>query len=404
MAVEEKWKWQEPGTTWKGVGLYHITLTITDRQPLLGTLAIPNNDPTMAKVNRTTLGNALVDCLLDIPSYYPEVQVLHFCLMPDHLHAVLYVRRTMQKGIGTIARGFWQAAKKLGRASMVASFVAPNNIRANNQEGENKRHPKEGENKRQPQEGENKRQPKEGENERQPQEGESERQPQEGYGFRNLQEQSNRLKVMSATLREKMGNEAYYRLTPIFTEMPFIRPMGHNTQLPNTIRYIDMNPQRLATKRLKPGYFRVQRDIEIGERKYDGVGNVTLLMAEQFGTVHVRRTMVEAAERGDNTALRNYMNSCVLTARKGMVMVSPFISPQEKQVMEVLLREQLPFILLTDNGFRDYYKPADGLFEACASGRLLILSPWPYDANKRHISRADCVALNAMAEEICNQG
>lgn len=42
------------------------------------------------------------------------------------------------------------------------------------------------------------------------------------------------------------------------------------------------------------------------------------------------------------------------------------------------------------------------LFDACAAGRLLILSPWPYDGGKRHISRADCVALNAMAEEICN--
>ena len=36
-----------------------------------------------------------------------------------------------------------------------------------------------------------------------------------------------------------------------------------------------------------------------------------------------------------------------------------------------------------------------------ASGRILILSLWAYDANKRHICRADCVALNAMAEEIC---
>lgn len=27
---------------------------------------------------------------------------------------------------------------------------------------------------------------------------------------------------------------------------------------------------------------------------------------------------------------------------------------------------------------------------------------WPYDATKRHISRADCVALNQMAEEICS--
>ena len=69
--------------------------------------------------------------------------------------------------------------------------------------------------------------------------------------------------------------------------------------------------------------------------------------------------------------------------------------------MKVLLHEQHPFVLLADNGFRDYYKPADELFDACAAGRLLILSPWPYDEGKRHISRKECVALNTMAEEIC---
>ena len=85
---QEKWQWQEPGSAWKGVGLYHITLTIPDRQPLLGKLTIPDNDPTKAKVVRTAWGNALVNCLLGIPRYHPEVQVLKFCLMPDHLHAV----------------------------------------------------------------------------------------------------------------------------------------------------------------------------------------------------------------------------------------------------------------------------------------------------------------------------
>ena len=124
MAEQEKWKWQEPGTTWKGIGLYHVTLTITDRQPLLGMLAITNNDPATAKIVRTALGNALVDCLLSIPHYHPEVQVLHFCLMPDHLHAVLYVRRTMPTGIAALVRGFWQAAKKLGRAYSANSAAA----------------------------------------------------------------------------------------------------------------------------------------------------------------------------------------------------------------------------------------------------------------------------------------
>jgi hypothetical protein len=366
MSEQEKWKWQEPGTTWKGIGLYHITLTITDRQPLLGTLAITNNDPTTAKVLRTALGNALIDCLLSIPHHHPEVQVLHFCLMPDHLHAVLYVRHAMPSGIAALVRGFWQASKKLGRASSItatssitaASSITPNAIRREDQEELN--------------------------------------------DSQTLREATNRLEAFSNSLRKQMGDENYYQLAPLFQEMPFIRPMGHNTQLPNTIRYIDMNPQRLATKRLKPGLFRVQKNIAIGERKYDGVGNTTILTGEHFKPVHVRQTMVKAAQHGDNATLRNYMNSCVLKARKGMVMVSPFISTQEKQVMQVLLREQLPFILLADNGFRDYYKPSDILFDACAAGRVLILSPWPYDANKRHITREECVALNAMAEEICN--
>ena len=168
------------------------------------------------------------------------------------------------------------------------------------------------------------------------------------------------------------------------------------------IHYVQLNPQRLATKRLKPGYFRVQKDVEIGGRKYEGVGNVALLMGDTYAPVHVRHTLVEKARHGDNQELRDYKNACVLKARKAIVMVSPFISPDEKQVMQVLLQEHCPFVLLTDNGFRDYYKPSDILFDACASGRLLILSPWPYDGGKRHISRADCVALNVMAEDICN--
>ena len=373
MAEQEKWKWQEPGTTWKGIGLYHITLTVTDRQPLLGVLAVPENDPTRTRVVRTALGNALVNCLLSIQRFHPEVQVLHFCLMPDHLHAVLYVRHIMPTGIGAVVRGFWQAAKKLGRAYSAASCVRPNDIRQNFQE--------------------------EGKLQILHEEGKQLNFHKEG----NLRENTALFEAFSAALRERMGDDVYYRLAPIFTEMPFIRPMGRNTQLPNTIRYIDMNPQRLATKRMKPGYFRVQRDITIGERSYDGVGNTMLLMGESYDTVHVHRELVEAAKHGNNEPLRNYMNSCVLKARKGTIMVSPFISTQEKQVMHVLLREQLPFICLTDNGFRDYYKPTDAHFDACASGRLLILSPWPYDAEKRHISRADCIALNAMAEEICSQ-
>ncbi len=85
-------------------------------EPLLGKLVIPENDPKKARVERTEMGNALVDKLLSHPSYYPEVRILQFCLMPDHLHAILHVTRPMNTSIRTVVRSFWQGAKKLGKA------------------------------------------------------------------------------------------------------------------------------------------------------------------------------------------------------------------------------------------------------------------------------------------------
>ena len=41
----EQWQWQEPGRAWKGIGIYHITLVVTSREPLLGTLVVSNNNP-----------------------------------------------------------------------------------------------------------------------------------------------------------------------------------------------------------------------------------------------------------------------------------------------------------------------------------------------------------------------
>ena len=262
--------------------------------------------------------------------------------MPDHVHFILHVKQVMPESIKAVIRGFWQGAKHVGRAYTLS--ISPNSIRDNQQ--------------------------------------------------CNIEDSA------PNDIRDNEQNTLHP--SPIFTEMPFIRPLSRRGQLDNMMRYVRLNPQRLATKRLKPGYFRVQEEIEIAGRKYAGVGNIKLLLAEYFKPVHVRSCWVEDAERhGYDQPLRDYMNGCVLAARQGTVMVSPFISRQEKMVQEVLLREQLPFILIADNGFRDYYKPADALFDAVAEGRVLILSPWDYDADKRHVTRAECVAMNAMAEEIC---
>ncbi len=377
---QERWHWQESGTAWRGVGVYHITLTVPSHEPLLGRLVIPDGDPTQARVERTELGRLLLDCQRSVPVYHPEIQILQYCLMPDHLHTVWYVRRPMKKSIRQVVQGFWQAAKKVGRAYSYMAALTGGTKNETSRPGEPAGALTLGE-------------------------PAGALRPGEPAGGLTLGFGLGLSSIATAGSRENplcqmLGVEAYRLLPPVFTEMPFVRPLSRRGQLRAMIRYVQMNPQRLATKRLMPGFFRVQKGIEIAGRSYDGVGNVALLHEECYDVVHVRSVWVKAAERGERKDLRDYMNSRVLKARKGVVMVSPFISPQEKQVMQVLLDEQRPFILLADNGFREYYKPSDNLFDACAEGRLLILSPWQYDAGKRHISRADCMALNAMAEEI----
>lgn len=326
--ADRDFHWQERGTAWKGVGIYHVTLTVTSRQPLLGKLVIPDEDPDKAYIDESPLGKDLVQCVLHWHDHYPEIRVLQFCLMPDHLHVVVHVQRTMPRGIMTVVRGLWQASKKLGRAysaSQRSSFT-PNTIRD----------------------------------------------------------------------KEQTSSD------PLFLEMPFVRPLVRQGQLDTMIHYVRMNPQRLATKRIMPDFFRVQDNITIAGRNYCGVGNAELLQRPRYMPVHVRHNLVNLAKSGNDQPLRDYMNDCVLAARQGAVMVSPFISKYEKAVMNVLLKEGLPFIYIADNGFREYYKPSATLFDAVARKQVLILSPWDYDPDKKHVSRADCVSMNNMAEEICS--
>ena len=311
---DEKWHWQESGEAWKGMGIYHVTIVVPSRAPLLGRLVIPDNNPEKAYVEHSEMGTRLIKMLLDNQNYYPEVRVLQFCVMPDHLHAILQVMRPMKKTFNTVVRSIWQGAKKIGRSYF--SSISP---------------------------------------------------------------------------------ESH---SGIFTEHPFVRPMSRKGQLDAMMQYVKLNPQRLATKRLNPGFFHIQRNVEINGRVYDAVGNIKLLYQSHYMPVHVRHTMEDEAAHGDDKRLRDYMNGCVIAARKGSVMVSPFISKPEQAILTVLLKEELPFIYIADNGFRDYYKPQDSLFDAVAKKQVLILSPWDYDPHKHHVTRAECVAMNKMAEEI----
>lgn len=326
---DSKWQWQASGTAWKGIGIYHVTMVVPSREPLLGKLVIPDDDPEKAYVERTELGNRLVDEVLGIHNYYPQTRILQYCIMPDHIHFILHVWRPLDKTLNSVIRSFWQGAKKIGRT----------------------------------------------------------------YNIKPL--------LINPEFNSDLTDKGWVNAAPIFTELPFVRPMSRKGQLQTMYDYIRMNPQRLATKKLKPGYFYVQEHVEIGGREYSAIGNAKLLQATQMATVHVRSMWVkDAEERVDDKALRDYKNGCIVAAREGAVMVSPFISEHERAVLDVLLQEKRSIIYIADNGFGKYYKPSAGLFDAVSEGRMLILSPWTYDPKKKGVTRAECIEMNKMAEEI----
>ena len=337
--ANDTWHWQQYGSAWRGIGIYHMILVVPSRDPLLGKLVIPDDEPMQAYVERSELGRAVIHDLAQISQRHPEIKLLQYCLMPNHLHAILHVTAPMSQGILAVVRGFWQGVKKLSLdpTTHKVSFISRDTIRDTIWDTQ-----------------------------------------------------------VSSVCRDSIRLQF-----PIFTEKPFIRPMSTRSQLQSMIRYVQMNPARLATKRLKPGFFCVQHNVEINGRTYDAVGNIGVLMEQSRQPVHVRSMWVkDAAEHGYDQPLKDYKAACLDAASKGIVMVSPFISRDEQEVLHALLHDNRYIIYLSDNGFGNYFKPSDLLFDAVAAGRLLILSPWTYDPDKRTITRAECVALNQMAEEI----
>jgi hypothetical protein len=91
----------------------------------------------------------------------------------------------------------------------------------------------------------------------------------------------------------------------------------------------------------------------------------------------------------------------VKAAQQGAVIVSPCISSGEKQIATAILETRLPLIVLLLKGFPPFFKPQPRYLMACAEGRLLMLSPYPWQNEKIENMRQRCLQLNELAAEIC---
>ena len=185
------------------------------------------------------------------------------------------------------------------------------------------------------------------------------------------------------------------RDSDIFEEGYCDKPLLLGISLNGWYKYIKMNPHRLAMRIQFPDFFSRKRNLRIGNREYEAYGNLFLISNPD-------KTAVKISRRFSSLQKSELRTKWETDALKGVVMVSPFISNEEKQIREIIEQNRGKIILITHEAFPERFKPAAHNFELCSDGRLLIIS-MGYPA-KTALTREICNEMNKLALEITEGG
>lgn len=323
--------------------IYMITMSVTDRQPCLGSLTWSAPDGTDATVVPSAIGREVERCWYDIPQFYPEIRILGFQLMPDHIHGVLFVTNEMKTHLGKVIKGFkigcsralWHIEEQQAQpcpsstASSTPSSSANYNSPHNNPPHNNPPH--------------------------------------------------------NTPPRRPLFEQGYQDTV-----------LTGKGQLDNMMNYIRENPMRLAVKKMNPDLFRVITQLTIDGTTYAAIGNRWLLNRPVRLQVRCHNNTTEQNLRFIEKQKAYFLDR----TSEGAVIVSPCISAGEKEIARAILDAKRPLITIIEKGFPPMYKPPGKYFTACAEGLLLMLAPWPYHMERRTITRTQCLALNDMARSL----
>ena len=330
-----------------GTGTYLITLVLNDRARLLfGRVAEDRPEIILSE-----LGRAIERHFRRIAEFTPEIEVLGVQVMPEHLHGVLRVKRRMVKPLGERLRGFKIGATKIARELGVIGCSGINAGACVNAEARVR-----------------------------------------GHGL----------------------------FADGFTDTILFDAEA----VAKGLAYVADNPRRLWVKRAHPELFRVLRDLRWRspvngrEMHFAGIGNHELLNAplmlqvqcsrsyftyarNAMGKIdHAARPLVETPEFSTKA------EALLAAAAHGAVLVSPCISPGEKEIARRAFAAGHRVITLSNKGISPLYKPGGRLFDQCAAGNLLMLAPagWPYLPGEKKITRMDACVLNRIAQLMAREG
>ena len=379
-------------------GVYHITIHVADGlgQPLgkvTGNLSAPDGTADAPHTALTPIGQMVEHELLHtIHAFYPMVTIQDYVIMPEHLHALMVVQdRILSRNgkvltIGQVIAGFKQGCNRkywdiLKRAKPASALPRPANGAA-----AALTHP---------------------------------------AGTAALTHPITN--SVTGAIRRPGGDERPGLFAPGYCD---VIPVDER-QLATQRAYISGNPRsrllrtgnrsRLMTRRggidtavtlpALRGYLQrvcpprmvaqdalCQLELRLllagGKIACDSYGNRDLL---------TRRCLPVVCHRCDAARLGEQKLRCLQEAERGTVLVSARIAKGEQEITDEALRRGYPVILIADNGFPEVYHPSATRIEQCATGQLLIVSPWQYQYRRKEdtVSVPFCKTMNCVAQALC---
>ena len=399
-------------------GIYLITIVIAHRDPLFGSL---NMDPVHPAVDLTPLGRAVEEEWEKIPDaellHGRHLRILGKVAMPDHFHGVLFVEERMDVSVGEVIWGFKTACTKRWRAitgvdtpssqpttagdtnTPPTAIGTPPTITgtlpsATTPPATSTPPAKD---------------------------------PPVSVSQPSLAATPPDPHRMSRAQRARYYASLPRNQQPLFDDNYDDSVLYAPNQLEAMLAYVHDNPRRAILKARVPQFMQSCLCLTIGGVRYSAFGNFLLLRRPLKAQVFCHRmarmgqlTLDERLANGytalpyppdmrskvryiDTQAWERDREAWIEAAQNDTVLVTPGISPGERDMKNIAINCRLPLIHLQKEPITK--KPEGERFFACAEGSLLILAPWPedLDAMPRRFG-GDYYRfhnMNLLAEQIC---
>ena len=372
--------------------IYMITIELADRRSrALGALVVADRagnwvepsavraedlrpEEVRAKIELSALGQIVVECWNEISRQWPGVSTIGCQVMPDHFHGLVFVEERQKKTLGNIIGSF-----KSKSASRVKAWIAGTEPHA----------------------------------------------AQDGTAL---------AAERSGAAENRSGASGSSPRAAKFWAEGFVDTIiWREGQLKAERDYLADNPFRLAVKTLYPGLFRNVADLVVALPGFSAtafghfaaLGNRFLLkrplaqvqvsrrafaykrVAKSGGGVKIARdSNGEPVVELETADYRARKAEFLALAKHGAVLLSPCVSDGERQIAHEALAAKLPLVTMANKGFSKLQKPSGRFFDACAEGRLLMLSPigWPYQPGEKPMTRFDATAMNRLCQWIAGEG